>query len=143
MSDFSVMSRQASIFTAGPPVVFESMGETITKEDLGGPKVALASGLIHNVADDDAGALDLVRTYLRYFPSSAWSYPPEFDGGDTGPRALPEILDIVPRNGRRVYDMRKVIDVLFDAGLLLRGATRLRPPGDHRGSAGSAVTRSR
>ena len=52
------------------------MGETIAKEDLGGPKVALASGLIHNVADDDAGALDLVRTYLRYFPSSAWSYPP-------------------------------------------------------------------
>ncbi len=115
MSDFSVMSQQASIFTAGPPVVFESMGETITKEDLGGPKVALASGLVHNVADDDAGALDLVRAYLRYFPSSAWSYPPEFDGGDTGPRALPEILDIVPRNSRRVYDMRKVIDVLFDA----------------------------
>ena len=54
MSDFTVMSRQASIFTAGPPVVFESMGETITKEDLGGPEVALASGLIHNVADDDA-----------------------------------------------------------------------------------------
>jgi methylmalonyl-CoA decarboxylase subunit alpha len=115
MSDFSVMSQQASIFTAGPPVVYESMGETITKEDLGGPKVALASGLIHNVAEDDAGALDLVRAYLRYFPSSAWSYPPEFDGGDTGPRALPDILDIVPRNGRRVYDMRKVIDVLFDA----------------------------
>ena len=83
------MSRQASIFTAGPPVVFESMGETITKEDLGGPTVALASGLIHNVADDDAGALDLVRTYLRYFPSSAWSYPPDVDGGDIGPRARP------------------------------------------------------
>ncbi|MGH8977824.1 MAG: acyl-CoA carboxylase subunit beta [Acidimicrobiia bacterium] len=115
MSDFSVMSRQASIFTAGPPVVLESMGETITKEDLGGPKVALASGLIHNVADDDAGALDLVRTYLRYFPSSAWSYPADTDGGDIGPRALPEMLDIVPRNGRRVYDMHKVIDVVFDA----------------------------
>ena len=25
------------------------------------------------------------------------------------------MLDIVPRNGRRVYDMRKVIDVVFDA----------------------------
>jgi acetyl-CoA carboxylase carboxyltransferase component len=116
MSDFSVMSRHACIFTAGPPVVSESMGETITKEDLGGPKVALASGLIHNVADDDAAALDLVRTYLRYFPSSAWSYPPDGGGGeDIAPRALPEILDIVPRNGRRVYDMQKVIDVVFDA----------------------------
>ena len=45
----------ASIFTAGPPVVFESLGETITKEDLGGPGVAIASGLIHNVADRRRG----------------------------------------------------------------------------------------
>jgi acetyl-CoA carboxylase carboxyltransferase component len=92
------------------------MGETITKEDLGGPKVALASGLIHNGAADDEAALDLVRTYLRYFPSSAWSYPPDLDDGDTAARLVPELLDIVPRNGRRVYDMRKVLDVVFDAG---------------------------
>jgi acetyl-CoA carboxylase carboxyltransferase component len=116
MSDFAVMSRQGSIFTAGPPVVFESLGETITKEELGGPAVALTSGLVHNLADDDEGALDVVRAYLRYFPSSAWSYPPFEEDGDTGPRAVPELLDIVPSNGRRVYDMRRVIDVVFDAG---------------------------
>jgi acetyl-CoA carboxylase carboxyltransferase component len=117
MSDFTVMSRRASIFTAGPPVVYESLRETITKEDLGGPGVALASGVVHNVADDDAGALDLVRTYLRYFPSSGWSYPPDSsDDGDVGPRVVDELLDIVPRNGRRVYDMHKVIDVVLDAG---------------------------
>src|SRR5437879_4758644 len=116
ISDFSVMSSTASIFTAGPPVVFESLGEQITKEDLGGPGTAVASGLIHNVAADDAAALDLVRTYLRYFPSSAWSYPLEVDDGDIGPRAVPEVLDIVPRNGRRVYDMHEVAEVVFDAG---------------------------
>jgi acetyl-CoA carboxylase carboxyltransferase component len=116
VSDFAVMTAQASIFTAGPPVVYESMGEEITKEALGGPAVALASGLIHNCADDDRGALDLVRSYLRYFPTSAWSYPPHVAGGDDGPRMVSEILDIVPRNGRRVYDMRRVVDVVFDAG---------------------------
>jgi acetyl-CoA carboxylase carboxyltransferase component len=115
MSDFTVMSRHGAIFTAGPPVVLESMGETITKEDLGGPAVALRSGLIHNGADDDRAALDLVRAYLRYFPSSAWSYPPDTPGDD-GPRLVPEIVDLVPRNGRKVYDMRKVLDVVFDAG---------------------------
>jgi acetyl-CoA carboxylase carboxyltransferase component len=116
ISDFSVMSSHAAIFTAGPPVVYESMGEKITKEELGGPKVALASGLIHNRADDDQGALDLVRMYLRYFPSSAWSYPAHVPGGDDAPRLVPEILDIVPRDGRKIYDMRKVIAALFDAG---------------------------
>jgi acetyl-CoA carboxylase carboxyltransferase component len=114
MSDFTVMTEQASIFTAGPPVVFTSLGETITKEDLGGPAVAVASGLVHNAARDDREALDLVRAYLRYFPSSAWSYPPHEPGDDMGPRAVPAMLDIVPRNGRRVYDMRDVIDVVFD-----------------------------
>jgi acetyl-CoA carboxylase carboxyltransferase component len=116
MSDFTVMSDNGSIFTAGPPVVFESMGEQVTKEDLGGPKVALASGLIHNGSTTDEGALDLVRTYLRYFPSSAWSYPPDSSDGDAAPRPVPELLDIVPRNGRRVYDMHRVLDVVFDAG---------------------------
>jgi acetyl-CoA carboxylase carboxyltransferase component len=115
MCDFTVMSGQAAIFTAGPPVVYDSLGETISKEDLGGPGVAIASGVIHNAADDDESALDLVRNYLRYFPSSAWSYPTHEDDGDTGAREVPEILDIVPRNGRRGYDMRKVIDVVFDA----------------------------
>jgi acetyl-CoA carboxylase carboxyltransferase component len=116
ISDFTVMSEQAAIFTAGPPVVYESMGEQITKEDLGGPGVALASGLIHNGAADDAAALDLVRAYLTYFPSSAWSYPPSATGRDIAPRLVDEIVDLVPRNGRRVYDMRKVMNVVFDEG---------------------------
>jgi acetyl-CoA carboxylase carboxyltransferase component len=119
VSDFTVMSAHATIFTAGPPVVATSLGEKITKEDLGGPSVAVASGLIHNAAPDDEAALDLVRAYLRYFPSSAWSYPPDDDSGDdTGPRLVPEVVDIVPRNGRRIYEMRDVIDVVFDDGSL-------------------------
>src|ERR1700733_15351295 len=93
ISDFSVMSEQGSIFTAGPPVVPESLGEGIRKENLGGPAVAIPSGLIHNAASDDEGALDLVRGYLAYFPSSAWSYPPETPGGDVSARFVPEILD--------------------------------------------------
>lgn len=117
MSDFTVMSRHASIFTAGPPVVHESLGEEVTKEELGGPDVAIGSGLIHNLADDDAAALDMVRAYLAYFPTSAWSYPPDaIDGDDVAPRAVPELLEIVPHNGRRIYDMHKVVDVVFDAG---------------------------
>jgi acetyl-CoA carboxylase carboxyltransferase component len=116
MSDFAVMSSGASVFTAGPPVVLESLGEQISKGDLGGPNVALASGLIHNVATDDVMTLGLVRTYLRYFPSSAWSYPLDLEGGDDGFRPVPELLDIIPLNGRRVYDMREVVDVVFDEG---------------------------
>ena len=115
MSDFAVMSAHAAVFTAGPPVVYESLGEQITKEELGGPGVATKSGLIHNAGEDDAASLDLVRKYLTYFPSSAWSYPPDQPGDDVGPRLVPEILDVVPRNGRQLYEIRNVIEAIFDA----------------------------
>jgi acetyl-CoA carboxylase carboxyltransferase component len=115
ISDFCVMSRMGAIFTAGPPVVKESTGEDISKEDLGGPGVAIGSGVVHNVADDDATALEQLRRYLSYFPPSAWAYPPSAaTDEDVAPRSTPELLEIVPRDNRKVYEMRKVIDVIVD-----------------------------
>ena len=103
------MSEQGAIFTAGPPVVRESLGETVSKEDLGGPDVAVASGLIHNVAPDDDAALDQVRQYLSFFPRARGRTPER--AGDRRARPRPELLTIIPRESRRVYDMRRVIDV--------------------------------
>ena len=65
ISDFAVMSAHASIFTAGPPVVLESLGESVTKEELGGPQVAIASGLIHNGADDNASGTASIIAMAR------------------------------------------------------------------------------
>lgn len=113
--DWTIMSQQGAIFTAGPPVVKESTGEDISKEDLGGPAVALASGVIHNLAGDDQAVLDDIRRYLSYFPASAWSYPAALPADETTEaRTTPELLDIVPRGNRRVYDIRRVLDVVFD-----------------------------
>lgn len=113
--DFTIMSSQGAIFTAGPPVVKEATGEDVSKEDLGGPEVALRSGVIHNHADTDEAVLDDIRRYLSYFPSSAWSYPPARLHDDAAAvRPTPELLDIVSRDNRRSYDMRRVIDAVFD-----------------------------
>ncbi|HMC38166.1 MAG TPA: carboxyl transferase domain-containing protein, partial [Acidimicrobiales bacterium] len=86
------------------------------KEDLGGPGVALASGLIRNPADSDQDALDQIRDYLSYMPSSAWSWPPQEVGPDTGPRPTPDLETLVPRDGRRAYDVGPVISELVDGG---------------------------
>lgn len=113
--DFTIMSAHGAIFTAGPPVVKESTGEDISKEDLGGPDVALRSGVIHNFAETDEAVLDDIRRYLSYFPSSAWSYPPtRLYDEDAELRPTPELLDIISRDNRRIYDMRAVLDVVFD-----------------------------
>ena len=115
ISDFTVMTEDASIFTAGPPVVKQSTGEDVHKLDLGGPSVAIRSGLIHNLAADDTDALEQIRKYLSFFPSSAWSYAAP-RATDDGPRPTPELLTIIPRNNRQVYDMGRAIEVIVDDG---------------------------
>ena len=115
VADFAIMSRQGAIFTAGPPVVKVSTGEDVSKEDLGGPDVAVPSGLIHNLGETDEAVLDEIRRYLAYFPPSAWSYPLSAPPSTaTGPRATPELLGLISRDNRRTYDMRTVLDVVFD-----------------------------
>ncbi|MEV0810972.1 carboxyl transferase domain-containing protein [Micromonospora sp. NPDC050200] len=121
LSDFVVMvDGPAALFAAGPPLVAEALGEQVSKEKLGGAAVhAAASGVAHNVARDADEALGLARRYLSYFPSSAWRHPPvNGEGADVGERVLTELLDLIPPNPRRPYDMRAVLASLVDAGSL-------------------------
>lgn len=115
-ADFSVMTPDGAIFTAGPPVVKDATGEEVGKLELGGPTVAIPSGLIRNLAADDTEACDQIRRYLSYVPQSAWSYPEHRPSDDDDYRSVPELLSIVPRNNRQVYDMKRALDVLVDGG---------------------------
>ncbi|MEZ5247579.1 MAG: carboxyl transferase domain-containing protein [Acidimicrobiales bacterium] len=116
LCDWSVMTGDAAIFTAGPPVVRASLGEEVTKHELGGPGVAVASGVIHNVAADDASLLADIRTYLSFFGSSAWERPPWADTGDLERRRLDDLLEVVPRDGNKAYDMRQAVSRVVDGG---------------------------
>lgn len=114
LMDFTVMVQGAAMFSAGPPLVAAATGEEVTKEELGGAELHTAvSGVAHNVAADDSAALDLVRTYLGYFPSNAWTRPPVRVGAD-GPRRVEAILELIPADPRRPYDVRPVIEAVFD-----------------------------
>jgi acetyl-CoA carboxylase carboxyltransferase component len=117
VADWTVMAANSAVFTAGPPLVKEALGEVIDKHALGGPQVAVRAGTVHNVASDDKAALDLIREYLSYFPSSAHAYPHRrIQGLDLGPRLVPELLDIIPVDGRTLYDMRHVVSAIVDEG---------------------------
>jgi acetyl-CoA carboxylase carboxyltransferase component len=114
------MTPQSQLFTGGPPLVKAAIGEDVTKEELGGPGVHIEqSGVAHNLADDDLAAIALARRYLSYFPSNAWEAPPDADTGDTRPRRVDELLDLIPPDARRPYSMRKVLDLVVDQGSLL------------------------
>jgi acetyl-CoA carboxylase carboxyltransferase component len=121
LMDFVVMTEGAAIFSAGPPLVKAAIGEDVTKHELGGTAIhAVVSGVVHNAAEDDRAALALVRRYLSYFPANAWEHPPASpESPATARRAVPELLDVVPADPRRGYDVRDVLSVVLDADSVL------------------------
>ncbi|MDT0203219.1 carboxyl transferase domain-containing protein [Nocardioides sp. AE5] len=115
LSDFVIMVEQhASLFTAGPPLVRASLGEVVDKESLGGSAVhAVQSGVAHNVAGSVPEAFAQARRYLSYLPRNAWSRPTP-TSPDEEERELVDILEMIPPNDRQPYDMRPVLDLVFD-----------------------------
>ncbi len=119
LSDFTVMTRRAALFSGGPPLVRAATGEEVTAEELGGAEICEAvSGLAHRVADDDLEAIALVRRWLGYLPARRGEAPPRAEGPETAAREVPELLDLVPPDGRRPYSMRRVLALLADEGSL-------------------------
>jgi 3-methylcrotonyl-CoA carboxylase beta subunit len=126
MSDETVIVRnQGTIFLGGPPLVKAATGEVVTAEELGGGEVhARTSGVVDHLAEDDAHALQIVRSIVDTLPRS-----PGLDGrrSPSGSRLLdqrgeveepleaPETLyDVVPPDTRTPYDVREVIRRVVD-----------------------------
>jgi 3-methylcrotonyl-CoA carboxylase beta subunit len=119
MSDETVIVRnQGTIFLGGPPLVKAATGEVVTAEDLGGGDVhARKSGVVDHLAEDDAHALQIVRSIVNTLP------PPSGVSSSTGgvaeveePVADPrELYDVVPTDTRTPYDVREVISRIVDA----------------------------
>lgn len=118
LSHFSVMVEGTSqIFAAGPAVVERSLGQKIDKEDLGGPEVAVhQGGTIDNVVASEEECFDEIRRFLSYMPQNVWELPPVVESGDPTDRVESALDGIVPENRRQAYDMRRVIELISDAG---------------------------
>ncbi|NUZ04698.1 propionyl-CoA carboxylase [Schlegelella sp. ID0723] len=116
LSHWSVMVRNTSqVFAAGPPVVERSLGQKVTKEELGGPTIAVdTAGTIDNVAADERECFGLIRRYLSYMPQNVWELPPVVTCGDPVDRCEDELLRIVPESRRKPYDMKRLIRLVVD-----------------------------
>ncbi|MEO6122307.1 MAG: carboxyl transferase domain-containing protein [Ilumatobacteraceae bacterium] len=117
LADVVVMVDGTSqMFAAGPPLVKAATGVEIDKESLGGAAVHAGSGLAQIVVADDAAAMVMVRLLLGCLPSSADSWPIEYDAS---PPANGDLATIIPTNLRQPYDGRDVVDAIVDMGSVL------------------------
>jgi acetyl-CoA carboxylase carboxyltransferase component len=97
------------------------MGEDVDAAGLGGPRVHSANGVSQFVAEDDRASIELVRDLLSYFPQRAGEAPPI---GPPAPVGRIDPAEVVPTSGRKVYDVRGVIEALVDGGEMLEVSER-------------------
>ncbi|MGQ0524857.1 MAG: acyl-CoA carboxylase subunit beta [Betaproteobacteria bacterium] len=116
LAHWSIMVQgTGQIFAAGPPVVERAFGEKLTKEELGGVKVAVdTAGTLDNVALDEEDCFRQIRRFLSYLPTNVWELPPEIPCADPVDRCEDALADIVPRSSRQAYDMKKLLGLIAD-----------------------------
>ncbi len=118
LCDFMLQVEKTShVFITGPAVIKEVTGETISFEDLGGAKVhSTRSGVVHFTAKNDKECLDLIKRLLSFLPQNNLEAPPSKPVTDPIEREVPELIDIVPTDMKKSYDMKKVIRTIVDHG---------------------------
>mgnify|MGYP001485000916 FL=1 len=113
-SHFSIMVEKLSqMFVAGPPVV-KRVGEDLSKEELGGSEIHSKNGAIDIVVQSEEDAIEMTKDILSYLPSSVYELPPRGNVNDDPNRKDEWLIDFIPKDRRKVYKSRKIIETVFD-----------------------------
>ena len=116
ITDFIYMVDGISyMFVTGPDVVKTVTHEEIDFESLGGAQVhGSTSGVAHFVCESEPACLEHVRHLFRYIPQNNMEDPPNGSGEDRVDRMDEELLDIVPDNSNKPYDVHEVVRRVVD-----------------------------
>ena len=118
LTDF-VFATEGSgqMYITGPDVIRAVTGEEISHEELGGAhSLASRSGVAHFAIAGEEETLMEVRRLLSFLPSNNAEDPPIIQTGDDPRRSDDDLLDIVPAESNRPYDVREVITRIVDDG---------------------------
>lgn len=112
--DAIVATPDANLGMAGPAMIEGGGLGVFDPSEIGPVDVQAPNGVIDVLADDEAHAVALTRRYLAYFQGAL----ADFEAHPQG-----ELRTIVPENRKRPYDVRRVVELLCDAGTTME----LRP----------------
>ena len=111
------LTAAVPVFAGGPPVVKAALGIDISKEDLGDESSQVyQSGVIDNLADSEEDAFEMIKQFLSFLPDNVWQMPPRVEPEDDPNRRDEELISVIPREKRRIYNPRKILDAVLDQG---------------------------
>ncbi len=121
ITDFIFMVRGLSyMFVTGPNVVKTVTHEEVDFEKLGGADVhGATSGIAHFVHGSELESLTAIRTLLSFLPGNNLDSPPVRTADDPSDRREEALLDIVPDEAAKPYDMHDVLKLVVDNGAFL------------------------
>ena len=116
LMDFIFMVKGISYaYITGPRVVKATTGQDISDEELGGALVAQKkSGVVCRSEENEAVCFQNIRELLSYLPQSNREKPPIVATTDEPDRIDRTLFEIVPDAPNRPYDMKKIIERIFD-----------------------------
>lgn len=125
LTDFIFMvDKTSQMFITGPQVIKTVTGEEVSSEELGGSMTHnKISGVAHFRASSDEECLEMVRNLLSYLPSNNLEDAPQYETGDDINRTSEKLIDIMPDNPNKPYDMKELIKEIVDNGELLESQT--------------------
>ncbi|WP_423919662.1 acyl-CoA carboxylase subunit beta [Candidatus Poriferisodalis sp.] len=112
----AIVRDTAQMMIAGPALVEQASLGDHGKEELGHADIHTANGAIDDVVGSEAEAFERARQFLSYLPSNIDELGERVLSGDSPQRRDEELISIVPREPRRVYKMRSIIESVFDQG---------------------------
>src|SRR4029079_2005006 len=118
ITDFIYMARGTSyMFVTGPNVVKTVTHEDVTMEHLGGADThAGTSGVAHFIHESEPATILAIRELFRYVPPNKGEDPHRGRGTDPRDRRDETLLDVVPDNPNKPYDIHDVIRRVVDDG---------------------------
>ena len=116
ISHFSLMIKETSqLFVAGPPVVERGFGKPVEKNELGGSQIhAHVSGAVDNEVASEEEAFLTIKKFLSYLPQNVWQMPPVTASSDPADRRDENLLSVIPRNRREMYEIGDIISAIAD-----------------------------
>jgi acetyl-CoA carboxylase carboxyltransferase component len=120
--DVVIATEDSSIGMGGPAMIEGGGLGVFAPGEVGPIEMQWANGVVDLRAADDAEAVALAKRYLSYFAGASTPSTAGDAGAAGGEPPVPDqelLRELIPEQRKRIYDVRRVVETLFDEGSVL------------------------